>query len=129
MFYNLARPLNLNKLVNQFCNKSALINQSIKNKIKPVSRNFFSNKNNIEKELTDSISEFKKHNIQHVREINFTVNNPKYVSKFSVFRTHLFNAKIHMEKDNMTITKEFNSNDLTLLFKLLNEFIEKEIKI
>ncbi len=77
----------------------------------------------------ESLNEFNKKNMNYFDRLELTVNNPKNVSRFSVFRTHIFNCKIFFSKNELAVTKEFNNNNLSSLLEDVNKFINSEIKI
>ncbi len=89
----------------------------------PCEKIFFSHS------LIDHINKFNKHNLKYLEDIEIKIINPTKVSEFSIFRTHIFNAKITFMKNNMTVYKHFYKNDLTEMFIDIDKFVKSEIKL
>ncbi len=87
------------------------------------------NKTHINIELFNPINDFASKNIQYFTSLNIKILNPKNVSPNTLFSSHIFQARIDFDKDDLSITKEFKSNDLKNLFEDINNFVHKEIKI
>jgi hypothetical protein len=79
--------------------------------------------------LNTVMNKIKLHNVKHIDHIEINIYNPKTVSKFSVFRQKIFQATIHFENNGLQARKEFSNNELNLLTRDINEFLDKEIKV
>ncbi len=80
-------------------------------------------------DLFNPINNFACKNIEFLSSLEIKIINPKIVSSYSIFRTHIFNARINFDKNNMSVSKEFKNNDLSLLFADINKFVNEEIKL
>ncbi len=80
-------------------------------------------------ELFNPINDFSSKNIQYFTSLNIKILNPKNVSPHTIFSTHIFQARIDFEKDNLSVSKEFKNNDFKNLLEDINNFVNEEIKI
>jgi len=66
------------------------------------------------------------YNYKYINQINITMNSP---NNLSIYRKTLFEANIYISKDNMSIYKNFYSNNLEDLFNQIKNYINNDIKL
>lgn len=87
------------------------------------------NKKNLLVGLFEDLAKITSYNLSHLESIDITINNPMRVSRFNVFNTHIFEARLNFQKEDFRFTKKFLNNEPDLLVKDIKSFVEKEIKL
>ncbi len=87
------------------------------------------NKKNLLTVMFDDLSKIVEHNLNNLESIEVTINHPDRVSRFSVFSTHIFEARLNFKKEDWRFTKKFVNNKPDLLTNDIKLFIDKEIKL
>lgn len=81
--------------------------------------------NNIFSNLKIKECEFN-HNMKFVEEIQFTIHNP---NKLNIFNTTIYKATIILRKNDMTLYKNFNSDQYDDLIQMIKNYINDTIKL
>lgn len=81
------------------------------------------------KNIIPDVTRLNAYNMQYIDTIDIKICNPKTISPNSVFRTHIFEARVCFKKNDLTLYQSFYENDFTKITQQINEFISNIIKI